>query len=233
MTGMVAASTTARMRLSPPRGMIRSISPSARAHGRSRSARSGLSIMATASAGRPASATASRSIAAMARLEWSASLPPRRMQALPLLRHSPAASAVTLGRDLVDDADHADGHAALLDPQAVGAVVGRRASGPPGRPGRRSAPARRPWTRPPCRSAGAGRSWPRRASSRRPSGGPWRWPPEASAGRPGWPRRRPAGRRCVARPSCPPAGAAARAAVATFKTYSAASIGGSLRSGLL
>ena len=34
----------------------------------------------------------------MARLEWNASLPPRRMQALPLLRHRAAASVVTLGR---------------------------------------------------------------------------------------------------------------------------------------
>ena len=35
----------------------------------------------------------------LARLQRSASLPPRRMAALPDFRHSPAASAVTLGRD--------------------------------------------------------------------------------------------------------------------------------------
>ena len=36
---------------------------------------------------------------AMAVLDWSASLPPRSSTALPDLRQSPAASAVTLGRD--------------------------------------------------------------------------------------------------------------------------------------
>ena len=36
---------------------------------------------------------------AIARLERSASAPPRRMQALPDFRHSAAASAVTSGRD--------------------------------------------------------------------------------------------------------------------------------------
>ena len=35
----------------------------------------------------------------MAALEWAASLPPRRITALPLLTHKAAASAVTLGRD--------------------------------------------------------------------------------------------------------------------------------------
>ncbi len=41
----------------------------------------------------------SRTQAAIARLLRSASEPPRRIVALPDLRHSPAASAVTLGRD--------------------------------------------------------------------------------------------------------------------------------------
>ncbi len=35
---------------------------------------------------------------AIARLEWIASEPPRRMTALPALRHSAAASEVTFGR---------------------------------------------------------------------------------------------------------------------------------------
>ena len=38
-------------------------------------------------------------VSAINRLEFNASLPPRRMVALPVLKHSDAASAVTLGRD--------------------------------------------------------------------------------------------------------------------------------------
>jgi hypothetical protein len=44
--------------------------------------------------GAPAEARA----AAIARFEWMASLPPRRMVALPVLKQSTAASAVTFGR---------------------------------------------------------------------------------------------------------------------------------------
>jgi hypothetical protein len=52
----------------------------------------------TASGGRPASASDSRTSAASARFDCSASEPPRRMQALPLLMASEAASIVTFGR---------------------------------------------------------------------------------------------------------------------------------------
>ena len=38
-------------------------------------------------------------ISTIARLEWAASLPPRRITALPLLTQIAAASAVTFGRD--------------------------------------------------------------------------------------------------------------------------------------
>ena len=52
----------------------------------------------TASTGRPALASPSRRTAAMAMLESMADDDPRRSTALPDLRHSPAASLVTLGR---------------------------------------------------------------------------------------------------------------------------------------
>ena len=52
----------------------------------------------TASSGRPALASPSRRTAAMATLEETADDDPRRSTALPDLRHSPAASLVTLGR---------------------------------------------------------------------------------------------------------------------------------------
>ena len=48
--------------------------------------------------GRPAFSPESWRAAAMARFEWMASLPPRRMVALPVLKQRAAASAVTLGR---------------------------------------------------------------------------------------------------------------------------------------
>ncbi len=62
-------------------------------------ARSVVSTTCTAVCGSPASASPAAMACAMARLEWMASEPPRRMQALPDFRHSAAASAVTLGRD--------------------------------------------------------------------------------------------------------------------------------------
>ena len=52
----------------------------------------------TASAGRPAFSSPSRRMAATTRLEVTADDEPRRSTALPDLRHSPAASLVTLGR---------------------------------------------------------------------------------------------------------------------------------------
>ena len=44
------------------------------------------------------------------------------MQALPHLRHRPAASTVTFGRDFVDDAEDAERHAHLADLDAGRAV---------------------------------------------------------------------------------------------------------------
>ena len=52
----------------------------------------------TPSGGRPALSRASRITAVMARLDSMADDEPRRKAALPDLRHSPAASEVTLGR---------------------------------------------------------------------------------------------------------------------------------------
>ena len=62
-------------------------------------ARSAKSTSCTALSGSPAAFRPARTHAAMTRLECSDSEPPRRMQALPDLTHSAAASAVTFGRD--------------------------------------------------------------------------------------------------------------------------------------
>ena len=61
--------------------------------------RSTVGISDTAAGGRPSASSAVAKAAAKAWLLRKASLPPRRMAALPLLMHSAAASAVTLGRD--------------------------------------------------------------------------------------------------------------------------------------
>ena len=61
-------------------------------------ARSVSSMRQTQFSSSPASASAARITLAMAVLERMASLPPRSMQALPLFKHSAAASEVTLGR---------------------------------------------------------------------------------------------------------------------------------------
>jgi hypothetical protein len=81
----------------PPRGMITSTcagmvisAPTA--------ARSVVSTSCTASAGSPAEINAWRTSCQRARFDWMASEPPRRMQALPLLMASEAASMVTFGR---------------------------------------------------------------------------------------------------------------------------------------
>ncbi len=74
---------------------------------------------AIAASGRPAARRPSISAAWMARFERWLSEPPRRIAALPALRHSAAASAVTFGPALVDDADDAERHAHALDGHAV------------------------------------------------------------------------------------------------------------------
>ena len=61
-------------------------------------ARSVVSTICTALAGRPADSSAWETSFHKARFDWMASEPPRRMQALPLLIASEAASMVTLGR---------------------------------------------------------------------------------------------------------------------------------------
>ena len=61
-------------------------------------ARSVVCTRATESSGRPLDASSSARTRCRARLEWIASLPPRRIAALPLLTQRAAASTVTLGR---------------------------------------------------------------------------------------------------------------------------------------
>jgi hypothetical protein len=89
---------TRSMRPRPPRGTItsmqslsRSISPTA--------ARSVVGTSWIAAAGKPAAARPSCRQAWIAAEEWKLSDPPRRITALPALRHKLPASAVTLGRD--------------------------------------------------------------------------------------------------------------------------------------
>ena len=97
MTGTRASALMRSMRLLPPRGMITS-TDSGMAIRRPTAARSVVTTSCTAAGGRPASASAACTQRHSARLECSASEPPRRMQALPLLIASEAASMVTLGR---------------------------------------------------------------------------------------------------------------------------------------
>ena len=61
-------------------------------------ARSVDSMICAASFGNPASSNASRTMPASVVVELMASLPPRRMTALPDLMHSAAMSIVTFGR---------------------------------------------------------------------------------------------------------------------------------------
>lgn len=97
MTGTRAFWTTDSIRPLPPRGMSTSRYPvscmSAVALSRLVSC-----TRLTQPAGRPTDAMACRMSSVMAWLERKASLPPRRITALPALRHSAAASTVTLGR---------------------------------------------------------------------------------------------------------------------------------------
>jgi hypothetical protein len=95
--GTVASCIRRAIRPLPPRGTITSTysgivirAPTA--------ARSVVSTTCTPCSGRPAPRRPSPTSAASARLQWMASEPPRRMAALPLLMHRPAASTVTFGR---------------------------------------------------------------------------------------------------------------------------------------
>ena len=96
-------------------------------------ARSVVATSCTACSGRPACAQALAHAARRSpRLLRIASEPPRRIVALPDLRHSAAASAVTFGPRFVDDADHAERHAHLADLDAGRAGSARSVISPTG-----------------------------------------------------------------------------------------------------
>ena len=97
ITGTVACSLSAAFSPSPPRGMIRSTTPSWVAIWRS-SSRSPPETIEIAPSGTPASATADDATWASTALEWAAVEEPRSTIALPDLRHSAEQSIVTLGR---------------------------------------------------------------------------------------------------------------------------------------
>ena len=97
MTGTRASAEMRSIRPLPPRGMMTSTN-SGIAIRRPTAARSVVSTSCTAVAGSPASTSAACTSFHSARFEWIASEPPRRMQALPLLMASEAASIVTFGR---------------------------------------------------------------------------------------------------------------------------------------
>ncbi len=97
MTGTFASRLMRSIRPLPPRGMITSTA-SGEAIRWPTAARSVVCTSCTASGGRPTPVSAAWTRFHSARLEWIASEPPRRMQALPLLIASDAASIVTFGR---------------------------------------------------------------------------------------------------------------------------------------
>ena len=97
MTGTVATADSAAFRPSPPRGTMRSTSPSWVASSAS-SSRPPPATSETAPSGRPAAVAASRATAASTALEWAALDEPRSTIALPDFRHSAVASMVTFGR---------------------------------------------------------------------------------------------------------------------------------------
>jgi hypothetical protein len=97
ITGTLASALMRSIRPLPPRGMMTSTN-SGIAISRPTAARSVISTSCTAVFGSPAATSACCTSCHSARLEWMASEPPRRMQALPLLMASEAASMVTFGR---------------------------------------------------------------------------------------------------------------------------------------
>lgn len=97
MTGTVDSSTTVRMSEAPPRGISTSTMPRARISSRTDS-RLSPGTSCTASAGRPAPPTASRTTVTRALFEADAEEEPRSSTALPDFRQSAAASTVTFGR---------------------------------------------------------------------------------------------------------------------------------------
>ncbi len=97
MTGTVDSSTTVRISPAPPRGMMRSTMPRSRSSALTESW-STPGTRLTTSAGSPTLSAALRRTAISAVLLWYAEPLPRSSATLPLLRQSPAASTVTLGR---------------------------------------------------------------------------------------------------------------------------------------
>ena len=82
-------------------------------------ARSRVGTSVIAASGRPASRRPCARQSWIARQERKLSEPPRRITALPDLRHSTPASAVDIGAALEDHADDAERHAHALDGHAV------------------------------------------------------------------------------------------------------------------
>ena len=97
ITGTVACSLSAFLSPAPPRGMIRSTTPSWVASSRS-SSRSPPATIEIAPSGTPAPAAASEATCASTVFEWAAVEDPRSTIALPDFRHSAEQSTVTLGR---------------------------------------------------------------------------------------------------------------------------------------
>ena len=97
ITGTLASALMRSISPLPPRGMITS-TYSGMVIKRPTAARSVVGTSCTASSGKPAAASAWCTSTASALFDSMASLPPRRMQALPLLMLRLAASIVTLGR---------------------------------------------------------------------------------------------------------------------------------------
>ncbi len=97
MTGTFATALSAAFRPSPPRGMIRSITPSCVASSAS-SSRPPPATSDSDPAGRPSASTASEATAASTAFEWAAEEDPRSTIALPDFSASAAASIVTFGR---------------------------------------------------------------------------------------------------------------------------------------
>ena len=97
MTGTFATALSAAFSPSPPRGMMRSTTPSWVASSAS-SSRPPPATSASDPAGRPADSAASAATDASTAFEWVADDEPRSTIALPDLSASAAASIVTFGR---------------------------------------------------------------------------------------------------------------------------------------
>src|ERR1039458_4833168 len=102
MTGTLEQSATARMRRSPPRGMHKS-TYWVRASSSRMASRSVVRTTWMAWAGKAGRAWAAAWVrtSAMAWLEWMASLPPRKMVALPDLKHRLGGGGGGVGGGLV------------------------------------------------------------------------------------------------------------------------------------